>query len=177
MAQGSGSEARRCTTQGLRQQAPGECKEKRQREQEQVNNTHSHQHRYAADLAAPAVAAAAAETLPRATRLQRREQRLARQEDTFISSRISRTFESQIRGCISAFLALAPLSLVLADSRSLAFLTYHPWALVFANSCHSLLFFLVLVWPLPHGCLTNMYLHARRFHITRLHQATRQGQQ
>ena len=120
---------------------------------------------------------------------------VARQEDTFISSRISRTFESQIRGCISAFLALAPLSLVLADARSLAFLasaplalvlanarslaflTYHPWALVFANSCHSFLFFLVLAWPLPHGSLTNMYLHARRFHITRLHKATRQGQQ
>jgi hypothetical protein len=76
-----------------------------------------------------------------------------------------------------AFLALAPLALVLADARSSAFLALAPLALVGAHACHSLFFVLALVWPPPHCSPSIRRLHARRFQIARLHQATREGRQ
>ena len=74
-----------------------------------------------------------------------------------------------------AFLACTPPAPVLADARSSALLALAPFALVGAHACHALLFFLALAWLLPHCSLTNMRLQARRFQITCLHKATREG--
>ena len=94
-----------------------------------------------------------------------------------------------------ALLALAPYTLVLADARSLALLAFALFALVLANArplaflalasyvlvgahaCHSLFFFLPLVWPLPLCILSNRRLHSSTFQMARLHQATREGRQ
>ena len=114
-----------------------------------------------------------------------------------MSPRISKRLGSRCasRCNISAFLASAPDALVLADARSLAFLAFVPPALVLADvrslailalsslalvgahACHSLFFSLALGWPLPHFILANLHLHAKRFQVTRLHQATREGRQ
>ena len=76
-----------------------------------------------------------------------------------------------------AFLAFALFALVLADARPLAFLAFASYVLVGAHACHSLSFFLPLVWPLPLCILSNRRLHASRFQMARLHQATREGRQ